>query len=143
MADENLNGDEGLSPMPGEFEVSLTPDKENELRIWCAVRTDLDIPIGKFGTQTGHAFVAALWAAPEEIAREYMSEAGQAKIVVRVKNEFQLLKAYEACKAAGLTAVLVRDAGRTVFPEPTYTTMAVGPCRMADLPKSVGRLQLY
>jgi PTH2 family peptidyl-tRNA hydrolase len=130
------------SPMPGDGDIAAVADLETELRIWCAVRTDLEIPVGKLAIQSGHAFVAALWSAPLETAKAYMSEAGQAKIAVRVKNEAELFKSFELCKASGLNAVIVEDAGRTVFNEPTFTTMAVGPCLWSDLPKAFKRLRL-
>jgi len=130
------------SPMPGESSSTSGIDKETELRIWCAVRTDLDMPVGKVANQAGHAFVAALWAAPHDIAVAYMGDDGQGKIVVRVKNESELVKMYQICKDAGLTSIIVKDQGRTVFGEPTFTTMAVGPCRASDLPKPFRRLRL-
>lgn len=133
---------EAAKPMPGETDVPVPDDKDMELRIWTAVRRDLEIPIGKLSAQTGHAFVGALWAAPRDVAEAYMSEAGQAKVTVRVKNEAELVKMYEACRDAGLPTVIVKDAGRTVFSEPTLTTMGVGPCRAVDLPKKFRRLQL-
>lgn len=60
----------------------------------------------------------------------------------RVTNEGELLSCVDACKAAGLVAV-VKDAAHTVFPEPTWTVGAVGPCYRTDLPKKVLRLQLF
>ncbi|WP_374308952.1 aminoacyl-tRNA hydrolase [Methylocella sp.] len=133
-----------MSLMPGETDPpDQAPEaREAELRIWCAIRRDLPIPRGKLATQAGHAYAAALWRAPRHVAEAYMSSPVQAKITVGVKTQDQLRKMFELCREAGLPSVIVRDFGRTVFTEPTFTAMAVGPCRQSDLPSAFRRLRL-
>lgn len=119
-------------------------DKDNELRMWCAVRRDIHIPKPKFGAQAGHAYVTAILEAQKqapELVDAYMA-ADQPKIVVWAKNADELRKVHLACMEAGLPCAIITDAGRTVFPEPTLTVMGVGPCRRGDLPKAMQRLQL-
>lgn len=119
-------------------------DKDNELRMWCAVRRDIHIPKPKFGAQTGHAYVTAILEAQKKapgLVEDYMA-ADQPKIVVWAKNADELQKVYGACREAGLPCAIITDAGRTVFPEPTLTVMGVGPCRRSELPKAMQRLQL-
>lgn len=131
--------------MPGEWDVprpETQQAKDAEIRMWAAVRLDLRMPEGKLANQAGHAFVGAFARAPRNIAEEYMSGPGQAKIVLGVKNEAELLRMHELCKAAGLPTVVTKDQGRTVFEDRTYTVMAVGPCRSGDLPKPFTRLRL-
>jgi peptidyl-tRNA hydrolase len=131
--------------MPGEWDVprpETQEARESEIRMWAAVRMDIWMPEGKIGNQAGHAFVGAFARAPRDIAEEYMSSPAQAKIVLGVKNEAELLKMYELCKTAGLPTVVTKDQARTVFGERTYTVMAVGPCRSGDLPKQFTRLRL-
>jgi len=132
-------------PMPGEWDVPAPETREardHEIRMWAAVRMDIPMPKGKIGNQAGHAYVAAFARAPRDVAEAYMSTPAQAKIVVGVKNEAELLKMHALCREAGLPAAVVRDQGRTVFGERTYTTMGVGPCRFVDLPRQFQRLRL-
>lgn len=117
---------------------------DTELKIWLAVRKDIEMPPAKFAVQAGHGFSSTLWLAlmeNEQRARSYMS-GSQVKIVVGVKNADKMKEAYQACKDANLPCAFIVDAGRTVFAEPTATVMAVGPCLRSELPKCVKRLQM-
>lgn len=119
-------------------------DLSTELRMVLIVRQDLLMGIGKAMGQAGHAFTMTLLLAQEripEVVEDYLTDA-QPKIVVGCKNLAALLRAQDECRDAGLVCVLVRDAGRTVFPEPTDTCMGIGPCRRIDLPKFVQRMRL-
>ena len=49
------------------------------------------------------------------------------KIVVKCKDEQELLDLAQKCKDNGIRHSLIRDAGDTVFGEPTYTCLGVGP----------------
>lgn len=115
-----------------------------ELKIWLAIRSDIDIPIGKAMAQAGHGFTWALRKSQDsdpDITEEYLST-NQPKIVVKAKNEASLLRMEKECQELGLPVALVKDSGRTVFPEPTFTVCAVGPCYEDELPKYVQRMQL-
>lgn len=134
LADEPVDG--------GKFQV---PDPNApEKKMWVIVRTDLKMRIEKGMPQAGHGFltswVRALFQNPS-VALAYLNEA-QPKISVRVKKEADLQKAYKLCQEAGLPSVLIKDAARTFFTEPTYTVAVVGPCLKDDLPKYVRNLQL-
>lgn len=115
-----------------------------EKKMWVLVRTDIKMPIEKGMPQAGHGFlvswVRALFQNPV-VALGYLNEA-QPKISVRIKKEADLHKAYRLCQEAGLPSVLILDAARTWFPEPTYTVVCVGPCLRSELPTFVGKLQL-
>lgn len=117
-----------------------------ELKMWLVVRKDLDIPKGKLAGQSGHAFeglTASLFAS-EELARLYQEYRAHntPKIVVYCKNLAALDRAESECIAAGIPVYRVTDAGRTVFPEPTQTVMALGPALRTSLPKFVAGFQL-
>lgn len=118
----------------------------NELRIYILVRKDIEIPPGKLGVQIAHAAGAVMWQAIEtsdvERVRQYMNQS-QAKIVVGVDNEEKLLKAAQAALEKGLITYIVKDAGRTVFAEPTITCVGIGPCFKEQLPSSIRRLRLF
>lgn len=115
-----------------------------EKKMWLIVRTDIDMPVEKAMPQAGHGYltswVRGLLSNPE-VALAYLNEA-QSKISVRVKSEAQLLKMYALCEEAGLPCILIKDAARTFFPEPTYTVACVGPCLITDLPVKVAKLRL-
>ncbi len=115
-----------------------------EKKMWLIVRKDLNLSLEKGCPQSGHghltSWVRGLFKVPL-VALAYLNEA-QPKITVGVKNETQLLKAFRLCQEASLPCVLIKDAGRTVFPEPTFTVVCVGPCLHEQLPKFVGDLNL-
>lgn len=116
-----------------------------ELKMWIFIRKDIAIPAGKLAVQAGHAFGTCLWASSREnpaLCEDYMNSA-QPKISLVAKNENEVVKAVESCREAGLTAMYVRDAGRTVFEVPTITVGVVGPCLRSDLPKRVFRMRLF
>lgn len=115
-----------------------------EKKMWVLVRTDIKMPIEKGMPQAGHGFLVSwlrgLFQNPV-VALGYLNEA-QPKISVRIKKESDLHKAYRLCQEANLPSVIIQDAARTWFPEPTYTVVCVGPCFRSDLPKFVKDLQL-
>lgn len=115
-----------------------------EKKMWILVRTDIKMPIEKGMPQAGHGFlvswVRGLFLNPV-VALGYLNEA-QPKISVRIKKESDLHKAFRLCQEAGLPSVIIQDAGRTWFPEPTYTVACVGPCLHSELPRFVAKLQL-
>lgn len=122
------------------------PDKNTknaELKIWIIVRKDLKLSLGKFGPQAAHAAGTCMVFTDRKdrsVTDTYLSQA-QPKITVGVDDEAELVKAFEICRAAGLVAVLVKDAGRTELEGKTLTVCAVGPCLRSDLPGPVKRLQ--
>ena len=65
------------------------------------------------------------------------------KIVCYVKSEDALLKVHANAEAAGLTTVLIKDAGHTFFDKPTYTCVGIGPAFDEVLKPVTGKLQLY
>lgn len=123
-----------------------------ELRIYVILRTDIEIPKGKAFAQVGHAVLGtAITVAHQnpKLLEEYMGhgdasvvDEGQAKIVLRGKEK-DLHRAATELKELGIPYALIQDAGRTVFPEPTFTCIGIGPVRKSELPKFIQRLQLH
>lgn len=118
----------------------------NELKMWLVVRDDLEIPKGKLAGQSGHAFegitrICLGTTGWNEIYRQYVED-NTPKIVVKCKNLAALERAEIECVGAGILTYKVTDAGRTVFPEPTITVLAIGPTHFENLPKFVQRFQL-
>jgi len=125
----------------------------NELKMWLVVRKDLrtiddkPIPKGKLAGQSGHAFerlTARIFRTGGKLLETYeqYERDNTPKIIVTCKNLAALERAERECEAAGIATYKVTDAGRTVFPEPTTTVLALGPYLRNDLPKFVKDLQL-
>ena len=121
----------------GEIEPVIS-----ELRLYCLMRTDLDMPVGKMLVQAGHAFATVLHQSDPEIVKEYFSH-NQPKISLRAKNLAMIERAARECMEADINHFMVVDAGRTVFTEPTITCIGIGPIFADDLPRYVGRLRLF
>ena len=116
-----------------------------ELRLYCVVRGDIEMPVGKLVAQAGHAFVGALRVATEtapHLAERYLADS-QPKITLQAKSLAVLERAARECKDAGIIHHLVIDEGRTVFNEPTVTCLGIGPVLRDRLPKFVSKLRLY
>jgi PTH2 family peptidyl-tRNA hydrolase len=118
--------------------------KAEELKMWIAVRDDLDMPPGKLAVQAGHGFLSAYLMAmgtfPERAKRYHDNQ--QPKIGVRARNLEALERIAAEAAKAGIPFALITDAGRTVFPEPTVTVCAFGPCFRSELPPHLKRLRM-
>jgi PTH2 family peptidyl-tRNA hydrolase len=64
------------------------------------------------------------------------------KIVLYVKSEEKLLNVYKKLKEAGFIVSLIKDAGLTVFNEPTITCFGVEPLHHSVINPYVKKLQL-
>lgn len=90
------------------------------------IREDLKLPKGKACSQAAHASVEAVLKSDPEIVKAWRKE-GMAKIVLKVKDEKELVKYLQLAKDKELVAALIMDAGRTVIAPGTKTTVAIGP----------------
>ena len=115
-----------------------------ELKMWLAVRCDLDLSGGKLATQAGHAYqwltIYAMQKAPEML-RDYLHMASP-KIAVRVDSERELQRVQSEAEKADIPFYTVHDAGRTELEPGTATVVAFGPAYRDDLPPFLKRLQL-
>ena len=105
------------------------------------VNEALRLPRGKLAAQVAHAAVAALLHAPPEAQRAWL-QVGMPKVVVRCDSEEELLALEARALAAGVSAALIRDAGRTVVPAGTTTCLGLGPAAEADIDALTGTLKL-
>jgi PTH2 family peptidyl-tRNA hydrolase len=113
--------------------------------MYAIIRTDIDIPAGKLGGQTGHAFLNAFFKCEEmfpDRAHTYRIDELQAKIILNGKNLNNIMTIHHSCLELNIPSVIVRDAGLTVFKEPTITCIGVGPIEKNDTPKMISRLRL-
>src|SRR3990167_3977836 len=112
----------------------------NETKQVIVIRKDLGMRKGKFAAQAAHASIAVFLKNPN-IKKNTLSISidddikdwlitGQAKIVVFVESEQELLDLYDAAKRKDIRCSLIIDAGRTEFDGlPTKTAIAIGPAQ--------------
>lgn len=105
------------------------------------VNQALGLPPGKMAAQVAHAAVGAFLAARRELQVAWL-EAGMPKVVVQCPSEADLLSLLARAQEAGLAAMLVRDAGRTVVQAGTATCVGIGPGRAQDIDPITGDLDL-
>ena len=105
------------------------------------VRQDLKLPKGKLATQAAHASVEAVLRSEPETVKRWRSE-GMAKIVIKVKDEAELVKYFQQAKDEDLAVSLITDAGRTVIAPGTKTCVGIGPDAEDKINKITGNLAL-
>lgn len=104
---------------------------------------------GKMAAQAGHAFLHSFWDAEtkdfpliNDIAKAYRNS-GMAKkvtlIVDTTQELYHLAEKYE--KISGVS--LVRDAGLTVFNQPTVTCLGIGPIKDEDCGEDLQSLKVF
>lgn len=122
--------------------MSEKPQAKSELRVWLAIRTDLDMPVGKIAVQAGHGFTAVLFDCDAALLADYR-RGSQVKVAVKVGSLAELSRVGEEAARAGIPHMIIKDEGRTVFGEPTETVCAFGPAFPEDLPPFLKRLRLF
>ena len=105
------------------------------------VNAALNLPAGKMAAQVAHAAVGALIGAPRQNQMDWLQQ-GMPKVVVQCLSEDELLALLQRAEAAGLPAMLVRDAGRTVVQAGTATCVGIGPAPGEDIDPITGALPL-
>ena len=109
-----------------------------------AVRRDLDMGKGKIAVQVGHA---AITVAEEtrrirpEWWREWFHE-GQAKVVVKVNSESDLVDIKRSAEELGLASAIIHDSGLTQVEPGTPTCVGIGPAPAELVDKITGELPL-
>ncbi len=90
------------------------------------IRTDLKLPKGKACAQVAHASVDAVLKSDKKKLNAWLEE-GMKKVVLKVKNEEELLDYLKKAKNLKLTTSLITDKGLTVVAPGTRTCGAIGP----------------
>src|SRR3989344_5389313 len=90
------------------------------------VRKDLDLPKGKLAAQCSHAAVEAVLKSDPKVVSAWRKQ-GMPKIVLKVKDEKELLLYLQKAKDEGFTTALITDAGRTEVAPGPNTCGAIGP----------------
>lgn len=105
------------------------------------VRQDLKLPKGKLAAQSAHASVETVLKSDSELIKAWRDE-GMAKIVVKVKDEKELVNYFQQAKDNNLTASLITDAGKTVIAPGTKTCVGIGPDDEELIDQITGELSL-
>jgi len=105
------------------------------------VRSDLKLPKGKLAAQVAHASTEAMLAADRDAVDEWRQN-GAKKVVLKVKDEAELLKFKQLAGQQKLRPVMITDAGRTVLEPGTTTCLGIGPVDEDILDKLTGSLKM-
>lgn len=130
-----------------------------EVKQYIIIRTDLEMSVGKTAAQASHASMKVFFDKMEDTSicdsinendgmilpvteeeREWI-KGRFTKIVLKVKNEHQLLKAYQSAQMLGLNCSLIQDAGLTELDGKNFTAVAIGPNYTEKCKPVVKRLQ--
>ena len=107
------------------------------------VRTDLKMEKGKIAAQSAHASLAALEKTLQQHS-EWVSEwkmRGQAKVVLKIGSEKELLELFEKAKKK-LPCALIVDAGRTQIESGSKTCLGIGPAPEEKIDEFTKKLKL-
>lgn len=105
------------------------------------VRQDLKLPKGKLAAQCAHASVEAVLKSETKVINAWRDQ-GMAKIVLKVKDEKELIFYFQQAKDTRLVASLITDAGKTVIAPGTRTCVGIGPEVEEKIDKITGKLAL-
>lgn len=103
------------------------------------IREDLCMPVGKLASQVAHSSV--LSALSSEYVSEWL-ESGGKKIVLKCRDEKEIISLADKAKQANIPFALIKDAGKTVFKEPTITSLAIGPYFSNSINEITGYLKI-
>lgn len=105
------------------------------------VRDDLKLPKGKLAVQCAHAAVEATLKSGKLKVASWRAE-GMKKVVLKVKDQNELLNYQNLAKDEGLVASVITDAGRTVVEPGTMTCLAIGPDKEDKIDKLTKNLKM-
>jgi PTH2 family peptidyl-tRNA hydrolase len=93
------------------------------------VRRDINMGTGKIAAQVAHAAVMGAEMVKASRRNWFSSwfAAGQAKVVVKVKNIEELMEVRKQAEELFLPVVQVQDSGLTQIPSGTITCVGIGP----------------
>lgn len=104
------------------------------------VRTDLKMGKGKIGSQCAHASISSFLMTDKNKQGRWLSE-GMKKVVLKVRDEKELIDIFRKAKKEKLAAEIITDAGLTQI-EPSKTAVGIGPDSDNKIDKITGKLKL-
>jgi peptidyl-tRNA hydrolase, PTH2 family len=111
------------------------------MKLVILVRQDLKLPKGKLAAQAAHAAVEVTLKSSRIKVAKWRSE-GQKKVVLKVKDEKELIRFMQQAKDAGLKTALITDAGRTCIAPGTRTCLGIGPDSDENIDNLTGELPM-
>ena len=105
------------------------------------VRQDLKLQKGKMSAQVAHASVDALLRSHKDYVNKWRAE-GMKKVILKVKDEKELLEYKQKAEDNGLVCALITDAGKTVLQPGTITCLGIGPDKEEKIDKVTGNLKM-
>lgn len=105
------------------------------------VRQDLKLPKGKLAVQCCHASVECVLKS-KKLNVLFWKKEGMPKIVLKVKDEGELLKYTQIARDLGLTTALITDAGKTTVIPGTKTCLGIGPDKDKEIDRVIKDLKL-
>lgn len=108
------------------------------------IRSDLAMGKGKMAAQASHASLTAYNLVRKkypEIAEKWERE-GQKKVVLKVKDESELMEFLRSAVDADIPCELIRDAGHTQIDPGTITCFGAGPWDEKEIDNVLGKLKL-
>ena len=126
-------------------ELKTFDDRNDEVKLVLAVRTDLGMGKGKIAAQCGHATLACYKYLVDKTAGQGLLKrweaGGQPKIAVQAKSEEELDTLQALAVSLGLCARVIHDAGRTQIAAGSATVVGLlGPKSVVD--QVTGHLKL-
>jgi peptidyl-tRNA hydrolase len=129
--------------------VNESFDRDNHLYLYAIIRTDLEMPVGKLSAQAGHAYTDALKNAhknnPKAYDNYFNSDLGGSKILLKSKNDNQLIAAYNKAIELGLPCSIIVDRHHIMPPHfdgsPIITALGIGPCLRSEAKQITKKFQ--
>jgi PTH2 family peptidyl-tRNA hydrolase len=112
-----------------------------DMKLVVLVRQDLKLPKGKLAAQVAHAAVEATLKSGKLNVSRWRLE-GQKKVVLKVKDEKELIRFLNDAKAMKLKTALITDAGKTCIAPGTKTCLGIGPDSEQKIDKLTGKLPM-
>lgn len=137
----NINNDN----LATDFANLLQNINIQQYKMVIVVRKDLNMSVGKTSAQVAHAALGAYkksLSKNSDIVLNWENISGQAKIVLSVDNEKQLMEIKNKADQSGLITCLIHDAGRTEVAPNTATCCAIGPDLVQKIDTITGKLRL-
>lgn len=105
------------------------------------VRTDLNLPKGKLAAQVAHASVESYVKTNKKCALLWRVK-GAKKVVLKVKDEKELMEYNKLAAKEKISHSLITDAGKTVITPGTKTCLGIGPDKEEKIDKITGKLSM-
>jgi len=124
-----------------EEDIKGRRNKLTNMKQVILVRQDLKLQKGKMSAQVAHASVDALLRSHKDYVNKWRAE-GMKKVILKVKDEKELLEYKQKAEDNGLVCALITDAGKTVLQPGTITCLGIGPDKEEKIDKVTGNLKM-